>query len=276
MSAENVIITGNPGANYTKVNNTVSTAPRKTFVYGRVVEVLSDRSIRYEMIQDNIGLSSVTNTKGKTGVARPQNPYSVRLPLINEIVPLVRAPKSSVSTLPNQYDLTFYYLDPIGVQNTVDDNQAPRLPVPRSQVKVSPIDLKLNEIGIVDNQPTILPPAPTPTPLSTIEPTLTPEPSPTPEPTPDPKGKLVAEYMGYKIYEKRRGPFRTLYTYDKKDNLFHTGDETGAAAQNIMVDIEKRYIDEAIYQKRLDNQTQAEKEGLNAEQFYAKYPDKRP
>lgn len=150
MGAENTIITGNAAA---PIIGTAPVSPRfasQTYVYGRVVEVFPDRSIKYELIQDNIGLTSVTNTKGKTGVANPKNPYSIRLPLINEIVPLVKAPKNTVSTLPNQYDQVFYYLDPVNVQNTVDDNQAPRLPIPAKPGKVDMSNKNIinNQIGI--------------------------------------------------------------------------------------------------------------------------------
>jgi hypothetical protein len=64
----------------------------------------------------------------------------------------------------------------------------------------------------------------------------------------DPKGKVVAEHRGYKIYEKKQGPWRTLTSY-KGDATFHTGDRTSAAAQNIMIDIEKEYINETENEK---------------------------
>jgi len=64
----------------------------------------------------------------------------------------------------------------------------------------------------------------------------------------DPKGKVVAEHRGYQIYEKKQGPFRTLTSY-KGDATFHTGDRTSAAAQNIMIDIEKEYINETENEK---------------------------
>lgn len=107
------------------------------------------------------------------------------------------------------------------------------------------------------------------------------KPAPVEEPKPaevkppsDPKGTLVTEYKGYKIYEKRVGPFRTLTTY-KGESIIHVGDRNGATTQNVLVDIEKEYIDSISEQARYDNQSQAEKEGLTAEQYFAKYPDRK-
>jgi hypothetical protein len=94
------------------------------------------------------------------------------------------------------------------------------------------------------------------------------------KPQADTKGSVVSDYKGYKIYEKKLGPFRTLVTY-KDDKIFHVGDRTAATSQSAMIDIEKGYIDSNIEKQRYDNQAQAQKEGLTAEQFFSKYPDRK-
>lgn len=94
-----------------------------------------------------------------------------------------------------------------------------------------------------------------------------------PEPPEDPKGSLLTEYKGYKIYTKKDLFGNVLSSY-KGDAIFHKGNESSAAAA-VLLDIEKRYIDSNIDNQRRANQDQAEKEGLTAAQFFAKYPDRK-
>lgn len=69
------------------------------------------------------------------------------------------------------------------------------------------------------------------------------------KPQADSKGTMVNEYKGYKIYERKIGPGRTLVTY-KDDKIFHVGDRTFSVPQNAMIDIEKQYIDSDVEKEK--------------------------
>lgn len=154
MGRENTIVTGNASVNDLGFN--APTVPSfipagDTTVYGRVVLVRNDRSIEYELIQNNLSPSAASDKKVKTGTAKPLYPYKVRLPIINEIVPLMKGPNTSVTNKKGMYDNTLYYLDPIGMFGTVNDNQAiQNASTPSNGVNsksLSVIDIKKNKLG---------------------------------------------------------------------------------------------------------------------------------
>lgn len=155
MGLENTIVLGNSGVNdsnfYTPIRSSFAPANDGS-VYGRVVAVKNDRSIEYELIQNNYSPSAVDNKKIKTAPAKPLYPYKVRLPIVNEIVPLVKGPSRGIVDKKGQYDNTLYYLDPIGMYGTVNDNQAVQNPITPSNgvdtKKLSIADIKKNQIGV--------------------------------------------------------------------------------------------------------------------------------
>lgn len=151
---DNFIITGNATAasnQYTGGGGGFNPLPGQAIQYGRVVSVnLQDRSITYETIQNNLGVSALNKSNKVTGIAHNFNPNFTRLPQVGELVPLVPGPNNKVGDLANQYDQVLYYiLGPISSQVTVDDNK-----IPQTQTLISPdnnSNYKLNDIGI--NQP---------------------------------------------------------------------------------------------------------------------------
>ena len=151
MGSENFIITGNQVASNNQFtgggNNLFNNIPSNGFIYGRVVEVNSDRSIRYEIIQNNLGLTAVNSPSVTTGLAYSFNPNFTRLPQVNELVLIVKGPSRNIGNPARMYDeIDYYILGPISVQLTVDDNKVPKdiIKTPSNSVN----NYKLNEIGI--------------------------------------------------------------------------------------------------------------------------------
>lgn len=155
MGRENTIVTGNASVNNVGYNSpiTPSFAPTSTGpVYGRVVNVYADRSIDFELIQNNVAPSAINNKDIKTGQAKPLRPYNTRLPIVGEVVPLVKASAVGITTKKGQFDNTLRYDDPIGFWDTINDNRAfETTPVETTGVDVSGLsitDIKKNQIGI--------------------------------------------------------------------------------------------------------------------------------
>ena len=156
MGLENTIVTGNSSAinsNFGAPAAPTSLHQRDSSqVYGRVIKVNSDRSIDFELIQDNLAPSAYNNKNVKVGQAKPLYPYKVRLPLQNEVVPLIKGPNTSIVNKIGQYDNALYYMDPIGLFSTINDNQA-ILNIDTTdknssiQNKPSVTDVKKNKIG---------------------------------------------------------------------------------------------------------------------------------
>jgi hypothetical protein len=151
---ENFIVTGNATAannQYTGGGGGFSPLPGQAIQYGRVIGVnLQDRSIAYEVIQNNLSTSTVNKPNKITGTAYNFNPNFTRLPEVDELVPLVPGPSNRVGNLANQFDQVLYYiLGPISIQTTVDDNKVPQNPTLMSSDNNA--NYKLNDIGI--NQP---------------------------------------------------------------------------------------------------------------------------
>jgi hypothetical protein len=106
--------------------------------------------ISYNMIEDNLGLT-------KTGTAIPLYPNKIIVPAIGSVVPLLRAPDTNISTNSGQYSKTTYYLDPIGVQQTVNGNtiikEVPNTP---AESNVNNINIQNSIIGIPNNFKSVL------------------------------------------------------------------------------------------------------------------------
>lgn len=106
--------------------------------------------ISYNIIEDNLGLN-------KTGTAIPLYPNKIIVPTIGSVVPLLRGPDTSISTNAGQYSKTTYYLDPIGVQQTVKGNtiikEVPNTP---AELNVNNINIQNSIIGIPNNFKSVL------------------------------------------------------------------------------------------------------------------------
>lgn len=152
MGAENVIRTGNITAanNQTTGINTgggFTPLPQSGFNYARVIEVFKDRSIRYEMIQDNLGVSAIDSPTAVTGIAYNFNPNFTRLPEEKEIVPIIKGPSKEIGNTSRMYDeIDYYILGPISIQYTVDDNKVPKDATVSKNNSIN--NYKLNEIGV--------------------------------------------------------------------------------------------------------------------------------
>jgi hypothetical protein len=148
---DNFIITGNATAasnQYIGGGGGFIPLPGQAIQYGRVITInLQDRSITYETIQNNLGVSALNKPNKVTGIAHNFNPNFTRLPQIGELVPLIPGPNNRVGNLASQYDQVLYYiLGTISSQVTVDDNK-----VLQDQTIISPdnnLNYKLNDIGI--------------------------------------------------------------------------------------------------------------------------------
>ena len=154
MGLENTIVLGNSSVNNVGFNApTVPpfTSTSKGTIYGRVVTVYNDRSIDFELIQNNSNPSAINNKNIKTGQAKPLRPYSSRLPVVGEIVPLIEASAAGIVSKKGQFDNTLRYDDPIGFWDTVNDNRAFENTVsPSNGVNnkgLSITDIKKNTLG---------------------------------------------------------------------------------------------------------------------------------
>jgi hypothetical protein len=156
MGAENRIITGNTTANAnqsTGGGGRFNPPPSSgTYQYGRVIEVnTKDRSIKYELINNNLGSSAIDNKRKFISVAKSYNPNFTRLPQVGELVPLITGPSKRAGSADGSYDMETYYLDPISVQGTVDDNKVPQNKTSVTTNPNSVNNYKLNEIGVNSN-----------------------------------------------------------------------------------------------------------------------------
>ena len=91
----------------------------------------------------------------KLGKAIPLYKNKIQLPTIGSIIPLLRGPSTNVGIQKNQYDKTTYYLDPIGVWQTVDNNIVQRttsLSPTADEVSMSKLNIKGAEIGIPNGE----------------------------------------------------------------------------------------------------------------------------
>ena len=122
--------------------------PKSIYSYAIVTFVNPvGKLITYNIIEDNLGLN-------KTGTAIPLYPNKIIIPTTGSIIPLLRGPDTNVGTNTEQYSKTTYYLDPIGVQQTVNGNiiikEVPKIP---TESNVNTINIKSANIGIAHNSP---------------------------------------------------------------------------------------------------------------------------
>jgi len=125
MGRENKIVTGNVGGKRVARGTTGSSfgssysnsklLKSSTFDYGIVTAVLTDQSIYYTPVENNISFN-------QPGEAIPLYPNSQQKPAIGMIVPLLRAPGYNVTSPTQNYSKFTYYLEPIGVSGTVNGN----------------------------------------------------------------------------------------------------------------------------------------------------------
>ncbi len=156
MGRENTIRTGttskNRNTSFSNSNSINGIAPSSVYQFGIVTAVNpTTKEIIYNAVEDNVASK-------KLGKALPLYKNKIQLPGIGYIVPLLRGPNTDIGTLNGQYSKTTYYMDPIGVWQTVEDNKIERTadisPEP-AEVKVSKLDVKNTEIGISNNSPVL-------------------------------------------------------------------------------------------------------------------------
>ena len=155
MGSENTIRTGTVNGNnrnrsFSNSNNISNVAPSSIYQFGIVTAInLTTKEIVYNAIEDNVASQ-------KLGKALPLYKNKIQLPTTGSIVPLLRGPNTDVSVIGGQYSKIVYYMDPIGIWQTVEKNIVERTadisPAPKD-VNVSNIDIKNIEIGISNNQP---------------------------------------------------------------------------------------------------------------------------
>jgi hypothetical protein len=120
--------------------------PKSIYAYAIVTFVNSvTKTITYNIIEDNLGIN-------KTGTAIPLYPNKITMPTSGSVVPLLRGPDTNIGSNAGQYSKTIYYLDPIGIQQTVNGNIIVKKP---SSIVNSPDlnNIRNATIGIAKNSP---------------------------------------------------------------------------------------------------------------------------
>lgn len=153
MGKENTIVTGtvrrfpNRGASINSGANLDNTLPSSPYQFG-IVEGIdpTTREIVYRIIENNVA-------NNKLGKAKPLYKNKIQLPDVGYVVPLLRGPSVDVSNINDQYAKTTYYLDPIGIWQTVDKNiierSAPKL---ANEISVNKENINQVLIGIPNVQ----------------------------------------------------------------------------------------------------------------------------
>lgn len=126
-TSSNYIITGNPtgdintslAANgYDKGNNNF-----QEIAIARVLSVNDDRSISYEILNNNLNPSLLGTSINNGTKAYPINNTITKLPVIGELVELIRGPEVfSTSNNPAQFSQTIYYSNPLPVWQDTNNN----------------------------------------------------------------------------------------------------------------------------------------------------------
>jgi len=153
MGKENTIRTGT-NARRTKSGINLSTynlnqiAPSSIYSFATVTYVNpSTKEVIYSVIEDNLGIN-------KTGTALPLYPNEITLPAVGSIIPLLNGPDANISTNAGMYSKTTYYMDPIGVQQTIDNNiivkEVPQTP---TESNINTNKIKSANIGLSYNTP---------------------------------------------------------------------------------------------------------------------------
>lgn len=205
MGNESTIRTGTTNKSTRKGISTTSTsisnlAPSSIYQFGVVTAINpTTKEIIYNALEDNVASQ-------KLGRALPLYKNKIQLPDIGYIVPLLRGPNVDVGPISNQYGKTTYYLDPIGIWQTVEENKIERTadisPEP-NEVKVNKLDIKNIGIGISNNSPMLEQttvnaaqrPLPSPPPSAAVTSSpITPQPSPTIPSIPTPSYTFIIKY----------------------------------------------------------------------------------
>lgn len=126
-TSSNYIITGNPtgdintslAANgYDKGNNN-----SQEIAIGRVLSINEDRSISYEILNNSLSPSLLGTPINNGTKAYPLNKNIIRLPVVGELVELIRGPEVfSTSNNPAQFSQTIYYGNPLSVWQDTNNN----------------------------------------------------------------------------------------------------------------------------------------------------------
>jgi hypothetical protein len=195
MGSENTIRTGTTNGNnrngsFSNSNSISSTSPSSIYQFGIVTAINpTTKEIIYNAIEDNVA-------SRKLGKALPLYKNKIQLPTTGSVVPLLRGPNTDISAIGGQYSKTVYYMDPIGIWQTVEENIIERTSnmFPQSaENRVDKLDIKNAEIGIPSNNPLLeqktvdAAQRPLPSPSAVVIPTsITPLPSPDTIPAPTP------------------------------------------------------------------------------------------
>ena len=120
MGTGNTIKTGGGSANLRSNNRGGSSENyynknQNPYTYGKVIVVNADQSIQYRPFEDNFN-------NAKVGKAFPFYKNNTQLPVVGDTVPLLKGPIPESALLASQYDKTVYYLNPISINQTVNDN----------------------------------------------------------------------------------------------------------------------------------------------------------
>ena len=113
--------------------------------FGIVVDInLVTKEITYNTIEDNVGAY-------KVGKAKPLYPNQIQIPDIGYVVPLMIGPTNNAGVISNAKNKTTYYMDPIGIWQTVDNNKIVRaesFSPPLAVINVGRQNINTSEIGI--------------------------------------------------------------------------------------------------------------------------------
>ena len=153
MGRENTIRTGStiakrlirPGANNAFLMD--KTLPSSPYEFGRVQLVDANTGeITYQPIEDNLLFN-------KQGQALPLNKNLQKLPIVGNIVPLLRAPEfSNMETSPDRATKVIYYLDPIEANinsNTIDGGSSSTVSNrPSNPLKITSEEQKNNMVFV--------------------------------------------------------------------------------------------------------------------------------
>jgi len=121
------IITGNPTGN---INSSLAAngydrgdSSQNKVIFGRVLNINDDRTITYELLNNNLGKSFV-GTSYTGSLAYPSSNSIIKLPVVGEIVKLFDGPNPfDLSTSPAQSNTVVYYEpQPLNTWQDVNNN----------------------------------------------------------------------------------------------------------------------------------------------------------
>jgi hypothetical protein len=150
MGRENTITTGNVGGKRVArttsgLSNTFSNSRNlkpSPYDYGVVTYYdTSNKAIFYTPVEDNQSFT-------KPGQALPLYPNSLNPPTTGSIVPLLRAPDNNIAVIGQSYNKVTYYLDPIGVNSTVNNNT---VDITSTNTPTIPAKVELNKEELINN-----------------------------------------------------------------------------------------------------------------------------